>query len=41
MFDNYSIADLFANIYKKKVLNLVSLIDQLGVTQLHGTKVVF
>lgn len=26
MFDNYSIADLFANIYKKKVLNLVSLI---------------
>ena len=26
MFDNYSIADLFANIYKKKVLNLVLLI---------------
>ena len=26
MFDNSSIADLFANIYKKKVLNLVSLI---------------
>ena len=26
MFDNYSIADLFANIYKKKVLNLVSLV---------------
>ena len=26
MFDNYSIADLFANIYKRRVLNLVSLI---------------
>ena len=26
MFDNYSIADLFANIYKKRVLNLVSLV---------------
>lgn len=26
MFDNYSVADLFANIYKKRVLNLLSLI---------------
>ena len=26
MFDNYSIADLFANIYKKRVLNLVSVV---------------
>ena len=26
MFDNYSVADLFANIYKKRVLNLISLI---------------